>query len=176
MNSDKYEGPTTQILNAENLQKFQTIRDNRSLINRDLLEQNFSFPTTQSVNINNGKLEPTVNIDLRVKKFNEIDERLKKLIKNSKKQFKQTDQHCDIHRKVDTTESRSILNEFIERDFAVPDIESVLRRDEIVFQQHASNIEKIEELMATVKGYNYNELTLPAAEEVNEALEILREV
>lgn len=179
MNSNKFEEATKRILSSENLQNLRTIEDNRNLIDKNLLDESEKFVclAPQSVKFREGKLESTEEVDFRVKKFNEIDERLKKFTKNMKKQFKQTDKHCQLHRKVEPPSELSVcVNEFIEKDLSVPNVDSVLKKDEAFFQQHESNIEKITKLMETVSGYKHDEVTLPAAVAVNDSIRVLYEV
>lgn len=179
MSLDKFEQPTKRILSSENLRNFQSIADNRYLIDKNLLDESQKFISVapQSVNVKERKMESTEEIDNRVRKFNEIDERLKKYTKNMKKQLRQTDKQCDLHRKVEMNELLAVgVNEFIEKDFPVVDIDSVLKADEVYLQQHESNIEKMNKLMNTVNGYKHDEATLPAAVEVNESIMVLCEV
>lgn len=178
MNSDKREQLFERILSSENLQNLLTIRDNRNLIDQNLLKESEKFVSLdrQSIKPKEEHLESTEQIDLNVKKFNELDEQLKKFIKNVKKQFKQTPQHCDQHQKFNKTPFSISINEFIQNDLSVPEVDSVIERDEITIQQHACNIDKIDKVMEMVKKFNYKEATLPVIEEINASILLLREV
>lgn len=172
MNSDK------RILSSENLQNLRFISDNRNSIDQSLLKESDKFVSLdrQSVNFKDANLESTEQMDLRVKKFNELDERFKKFTKNIKKQFKQTDKHCGLHQNSDQTQFSISFNKFIETDLSVPDVDSVIKKDDVLVQQHLQNIEKMDKVMETVKGYNYKEVNFSAADTVNDSISLLREV
>lgn len=178
MSLDKFEGLTNRILRSENLQNLQSIRYNRSLIDQDLLVESQTFVSfgVQSVKPKVSRLESTEEIDARVKKINDVDERLKKFVKIGRKQFKEADEHCDLHRNMDRPEFSVFLNKFTEKDLPVADVDSVLKRDEVVIQQHTSNFEKVNKLMEAVKEYKYKFADLPAAQLVTDATTFLREV
>lgn len=172
MNSDK------RILSSESLQNLRFISDNRKLIDQSLLKESEKYVSLdrQSVKLREANLESTEQIELRVKKFNELDERLKNFTKNMKKQFKHMNKHCGLHQIGDPTQFSISLNKFIETDLSVPDVDSLIKGDEAIVQQHVNNIEKMNKVMEMVKGYNYKEVNFSAADTVNESISFLREV
>ncbi len=180
MNPNKFEDLTNQILSSVNIHILQTIGDDHNLIDQNLLDDSQKFVSLdrKSVKLKVTQLESTDTIDNRVKKGNDLDERMKKFAKNMKRQAsKQRARHCDLHQSIEPIERAVLLNKIKEKISPMPpDVEILLKRDEAVFQQHRANIEKVNKLMEAVKGYNYVEASLPAADAVNESIAFLREV
>ncbi|XP_037041715.1 uncharacterized protein LOC119078313 [Bradysia coprophila] len=176
MSSNNYAEQANRILSSENLQNVGTIE--QELIDRNLLHESERFLSfdRHSVAFKQTKVETTEQIDGRVKKCNELRERLKKFTKTMRKSFPQADRHCDKHQNANPIEVAELLNKLNEKEVPMPDLVNVLQADEAVFQQHKSNIEKVNKLMETVKGYECAIKTLPAVGMISETVTLLQEI
>ena len=68
------------------------------------------------------------------------------------------------------------LKQFLRNGSISEVIESIIKSDEAVFQQHASNLEKISKFMSNAEGCNVNQTTIPGLDVINDATTLLREV
>lgn len=175
MSLDKFNEPASRIMNNEILRT--TIEDNHKFIDKNLLVelQNFVSTVPQTVKLAN-EFESTEAIDIRVKKLNQLDERLKNFKKTLRNQVKRTDNSCELHPKVPSTNLSVHLSEFLEKDLPPKDIESVLKKDEDVIQQHVSNLEKMSKFFLATEGINVDQRDVPSAEMISERTTLLREV
>lgn len=174
---NKFEEPTKRILSIK-IQ--QTIQDNHKLIDKDLFAEFQKFvsdvpPTVKFKEAN--KFESTEDTDIRIRKLNELDERLKNSKKILKKKIKRTDNYgCELHQILPSTKLLDHLNGFLEKDLSAKDLESVIKNDEDVMQQHAANLEKISRFMLVTEGFKVDQPNVPAAELINNCTTLLREV
>ncbi|KAJ6647200.1 hypothetical protein Bhyg_02420 [Pseudolycoriella hygida] len=179
MSSLKFEEISKEILNNDNLTNLQTIKENRNLISQTLLAKHKELSSfdTKNCKLKERTQETREEIDQRVKGYNELQERLRKFIKTTRKKFKPTvDEHCKVHKNVMPTNFLDRLNNFLDKDLSVPDIHQSLRSDEETFMQHASNIESLNKLIESVKEHKIKEATLPSAKEVNDSVKLLCEI
>lgn len=170
---DKFEEPTKRILSCDSL---RTIQDKRNLIDQNLLEESTKFltPILQSGKfMETNKFEFTEEIDIRVKRLNKLDGLLKNL---KKKHVKPTATYCESHQKELPTESSVSVNTFLEKDFSPTDVESLIKKDADVVQQHATNLEKMKKFMLVTEGCNVDEPNLPASVIVRDSVTLIREV
>lgn len=178
MSSDKFQCLANSILNNKTVNENRNVRYDRNIIDQTLLQESLKFTSLDrnNVNLKGHKSESTDEVDIRIKKFNELQAQFKKFTKNMRKQFNSSDRRCDAHQQTDPMEVSVLLEKLKEEPKSVPDSESVLKKDETVIQQHKSNIEKVNKLMEAVKGYNHVESDLAAAKVVNDSIMLLREV
>lgn len=175
MDLDKFEEPTKRILSCEILRDIQS---NQKLIDNNwpMESEKFVSAVAQTVKKAN-EFESVEDTNVRIRKLDELDERLKNFKKNFKKEIKRTDNRsCELHHIVPSTTLSVQLNAFLEKDLSAKDVESVIREDEKVIQQHASNLEKMSKFMLVADGVKIEQPNVPAAEMVNECTTLLREV
>ncbi|KAG4070363.1 hypothetical protein HA402_006505 [Bradysia odoriphaga] len=176
MSSNNFAEQANRILSSENLQNIGTVK--QELIDRNLLDESERFLSFDRHNIafKQTKVETTEHIDGRMKKCNELGERVKKFTKTMRKSFPRADRHCDLHQNANPIGVAELLNNLKKNEVPIPDLDNILKADETVLQQYKSNIEKVNKLMKTVKGYEYAVKTLPTIGMINESVTLLQEI
>lgn len=177
MNSSHFEKQTNRIWSNEDLRNVRTI--DQELIDRNILDESERFLSIdrQNVVLKQTKIETTEQIDRRSKKCNELRERLRKFTKTMGKSNAPADsRHCVEHQTLEPIEMSKLLHRITKTEVPVPDLDDVLKADEAAFQQHKSNIDKVNKLMGTVTGFKYAETPLTSVGTVEASITLLHEV